>query len=216
MNLVLDDTIRIPVEFDELDDFRSWTRSGNYPNRGDYFYLSGDLWIDLSMETLLHNQIKGLFNIILGAMLLDRPLGLYFGDRMRLVNVEADISCEPDGMFISHKSNQSGRATWEQGAESLEVIGSPDMVLEIVSAHTIQKDTVVLRDLYARAEIPEYWLVNPLGGKLSFDILRRTTKGYTPVRKVGGWLKSAVFGKSFRLTPQKIGDDLPQCRLHVR
>ena len=90
------------------------------------------------------------------------------------------------------------------------------MVLEIVSAHTIQKDTVVLRDLYARAEIPEYWLVNPLGGKLSFDILRRTTKGYTPVRKAGGWLKSAVFGKSFRLTPQKIGDDLPQCRLHVR
>jgi Uma2 family endonuclease len=216
MNLVLDDTIRISGEFDNLDDFRDWTKSGAYPERGDYFYLSGDLWVDLSMETLLHNQIKQLFAVILGGILLKRPAGIYCGDRMRLVNIDADISVEPDGMFVSHKARKAGRVEWEQGADSLEVIGSPDMVLEVVSSHSIRKDTVVLRDLYSRAAIPEYWLVNPLSGQLAFDILRNTEDGYVPVRKVAGWAKSAVFGKSFRLTPASIGKDLPKCRLLVK
>jgi Uma2 family endonuclease len=70
--------------------------------------------------------------------------------------------------------------------------------------------------LETAAGIHEYWLVNPLGGKLSFDILRRTAKGYVPARKINGWIKSSIFGKSFRLTPQKIGAELPQCKLAVR
>jgi Uma2 family endonuclease len=215
MNLVLDDTIRIAAEFATLDEFRNWTKSGEYPDHGDYFYLSGDVWIDLSTETLLHNQIKGQMAAVL-TLLVSGRLGVFFADRMRLVNVDADISCEPDGMFASHKSHRAGRVHWQQGPQSLEVIGTPDMVLEIVSSHSVQKDTVVLRELYAAAGIAEYWLVKPLGGQLSFDILRLTAKGYVPVRKTSGWAKSTVFGKSFRLTPQRIGTELPECRLLVR
>jgi hypothetical protein len=37
---------------------------------------------------------------------------------------------------------------------------------------------------------------------LTFDVFRHTAKGYTATRKQDGWLKSAVFGKSFRLTQQ--------------
>ena len=112
MNLEMEDAIRVPFGVtDTLRDFRRWTKSDVYPNRGDYFYFNGDLWVDLSMETLLHNQLKSLFNIILGGMLLKQPLGLYFGDRMRFVNVDADISCEPDGMFVSHKARKARRVT---------------------------------------------------------------------------------------------------------
>jgi Uma2 family endonuclease len=216
MNLVFDDTIRVPVRATEkLRAFRRWTKAA-YPERGDYFYLRGDLWVDLSIETLLHNQIKGLFAIILGGMLLKDPRGWYFGDRMRLVNVEADISCEPDGMFVSHAARAAGHVRWEEGPESLEVIGTPDMVLEVVRSHSIQKDTSVLRDLYHAAGIAEYWLVNPLGGELTFDILRHTAKGYLSTRKSAGWLKSTVFGKAFKLAPDKIGKELPDCRLLVK
>ena len=73
------------------------------------------------------------------------------------------------------------------------------MVLEVVSPNSVQKDTVVLPELYAAAGIAEYWLVNPVGGQLVFDVFHLTAKGYAPVKKPGGWLKSAVFGKSFRL-----------------
>jgi hypothetical protein len=37
---------------------------------------------------------------------------------------------------------------------------------------------------------------------LRFEIYRYTAKGYTSVRKQDGWIKSAVSGKSFKLTCQ--------------
>jgi Uma2 family endonuclease len=167
------------------------------------------------METLLHNLIKGQIAAVL-TLLVSGRIGLYFGDRMRFVNVDADLSCEPDGMFVSHEARKAGRVSWQKGAASLEVIGSPEMVLEVVSSHSVQKDTVVLRELYHAAGIAEYWLVNPLSGRLSLEILRRTAKGYVLGRRAGGWVKSSVFGKSFRLMPEKIGSELPECKLLVR
>ena len=74
------------------------------------------------------------------------------------------------------------------------------MVLEVVSPTSRQKDTVVLRDLYWRAGVAEYWLVEPRRDDLAFDVLRHGPKGYLATRKQGGWLKSNVFGKSFRVT----------------
>jgi hypothetical protein len=49
------------------------------------------------------------------------------------------------------------------------------------------------------AGIREYWLVDVRGDREQFDILRYTSRGYVPVPKKGGWPKSAVLGKSFRL-----------------
>ena len=62
----------------------------------------------------------------------------------------------------------------------------------------------------------EYWLVDGRKEPLSFEILRYTAKGYVSTRKQQGWLKSAVFGKSFRLIQgtDPFGD--PQYTLEVR
>jgi Uma2 family endonuclease len=216
MNLVLADTIRLPMGFANLQAFRRWTKSGDYPERGEYSYLGGDLWVDVTMETLLHNELKHLFEVVLGGLILNEGLGRYFGDRMRLVNLAAVLSSEPDGMFASAATIRSRRTTWEQGPESLEVIGSPDVVLEIVSKTSIQKDTVVLRELYATARIQEYWLVDPLGKEISFDILRLTARGYSATRKSDGWVKSGVFDKSFKLVQEEGSDEMPAFRLLVR
>jgi hypothetical protein len=90
------------------------------------------------------------------------------------------------------------------------------MALEVVSARSVQKDTVMLRELYWRAGVTEYWLVNPLGDRLAFDILRHTAKGYAPAPAAAGWVKSAVFRRSFRLTQRDNGAGLPEYRLDVR
>jgi Uma2 family endonuclease len=216
MNLVLADTIRMPAGFASLQAFRRWTKSSQYPERGEFSYLGGDLWVDVTMETLLHNELKHLIEVILGGLVLSANLGRYFGDRMRLVNLDAALSSEPDGMFAGAETIRSRRVTWEQGTGSLEIIGSPDMVLEIVSKTSIQKDTVALRELYATAGIAEYWLVNPLGEEVLFDILRLTARGYSAARKSDGWVKSAVFGKSFKLVQQEGSGELPKYRLLVR
>jgi Uma2 family endonuclease len=217
MNLVLDDTIRIPIEFaHDFAAFRRWTKSDGYPDRGEYAFLNGEVWVDLSMETWIHNQVKTQIAAVLTLLVQAQNLGRFCGDRMRLVHEKAGLSDEPDAMFISHEGLRRGRVRIEEGPQSQEVIGTPEMVLEVVSKHSIQKDTVVLRELYAVAGISEYWLVNPLGEALSFDILRLTARGYVTTRKSDGWIKSALFGKSFRLEAQQSRDDLPEYRLLVR
>ena len=98
----------------------------------------------------------------------------------------------------------------------IEVEGTPDWVLEIVSKHSVQKDTQLLRAAYFRAGIPEYWLIDARTEPLKFDILRRTAKGYVSVRRQNGWVKSSVFHKSFRLTRALDDQENPEYTLAVR
>ena len=130
-------------------------------------------------------------------------MGLFFSDRMMLTNLDADLASEPDGMFLSNESGESGRATFHEGDDSLEVVGTPDMVLEVVSKTSAKKDTEVLRELYWKAGIAEYWLVETRGEVPQLEILRHTSAKYVTTRKQGGWIKSNVFGKSFNLTSKE-------------
>ena len=85
----------------------------------------------------------------------------------------------------------------------MELEGTPDQVLEVVSKTSVRKDTVLLRDLYFKAGIPEYWLVDARKSPARFDIYRHTADGYVATRRRDGWLKSAVFGKQFRFVESK-------------
>ena len=118
---------------------------------------------------------------------------------MLLSDVATDFATGPDGIFVSKESLQADRVTMIDGAEGgyVELQGVPDMVLEVVSPSSVQKDTEVLRDVYWELGVEEYWLVDARGQRLDFDILRRGAKGYASVRKPGGWLRSSVFGASF-------------------
>jgi Uma2 family endonuclease len=152
-------------------------------------------------QLFTHNQVKGEFAIVLGGMLKSVRLGRYFHDRTLVTNVEAELSTEPDGTFVSYEGLKQNRVRLIEGVEGfVELEGTPDMVLEVVSATTVEKDTSLLRDLYWQAGIPEYWLVDARGDRLQFDILRHRPDGYVEARKQADWVKSAVFRKSFRLT----------------
>jgi Uma2 family endonuclease len=75
---------------------------------------------------------------------------------------------------------------------------------------------VILPDLCWRAGIPEYWVVDARADRLEFDIFGRRSDGYAPTRKQAGWLKSRVFGRSFRL-PRHLDDaGNPEYTLSVR
>lgn len=198
------ESLLIPDWVRDLESFRRWAKSDEYPSRGWYAHLNGQLWVDPNMETAAHNKLKSKFVVVLTPLVEEARSGDFYGDRMLLTNLGASLSTEPDGMFVSFAALKEGRAQLIHGDESLELVGCPDMVLEVVSPTSVQKDTVVLRDLYWRAGVQEYWLADPRGDPrgddLIFDILKRGRNGYAAVRKQAGWLKSSVFGKSFRLT----------------
>jgi Uma2 family endonuclease len=211
--------IRVPSEAETLAGFRRWLESDDLPDEARICYLKGDVWIDLSKEQLFsHGQVKTKFAAVLTALVEAGQLGYYWVDGVLLSNEAAEISNKPDGVFVSTTSLQTGRVHLVEGMESgyVELEGSPDMVLEVVSDSSVQKDTVVLRQAYWEAGIREYWLADARQEPLTFDILKHTSRGYAATRKQDGWVKSAVFGKAFRLTQQQHALGHPEFTLAVR
>lgn len=200
--IVIADQIRIPSWVNDLESFRRWSRTDDYPERGWVSFLDGEIWVDMDMEQLFtHNQVKTEFTIVLGGRTKDEELGYFFSDRALLSNESANLSTEPDGTFCSFDALEERRVYLVEGLEEghVEIEGTPDMVLEVVSRHSVRKDTKILRNLYWRAGIPEYWLVDARKTPVQFDILRWSERGYSATRRRQGWLKSKVFGRSFLL-----------------
>ena len=166
------DVVRVPKWPMDLAAFRRWARSGEFPHRGLYAFLNGSLWIDPSDELESHNQVKTEICSVLVNAVKDPSVGRIFSDRIGLTNVDADLCTEPDGMFARSASLHDRRVRLTRRANLPELIGSPDMVLEVISPTSAQKDALLLRDLYWRAGIPEYWLVDPALRMLQRHVLR--------------------------------------------
>jgi Uma2 family endonuclease len=215
----IEEKIRVPDWVDDLASFRQWAHSPEFPERGRISYLKDEVWVDMSKEQLFsHNQVKAEISTVLGIMVKKNGLGIFFPDGVLLSDQAADFATGPDGIFVSKRSLQTERVTLIEGAEEgyVELQGVPDMLLEVISPSSVGKDTKVLREVYWDLGVDEYWLVDARGEKLDFDILRHGAKEYVAVRKTGGWLRSTVFGASFRLTRKTNEMGHPEFTLAVR
>jgi Uma2 family endonuclease len=213
------DEVTVPNWVLDLESFRRWLDADDVPEKTRIWYLRGEVWVDMSKEQVFsHVLVKTKITARLTTLVETEPLGLYLGDGVRLSNVAADLSVKPDGTFVARPTLEAGRLRLVEGMEEgfLELEGSPDMVLEVVSRSSVRKDRVLLRQAYWEAGIREYWLVDARKEPLSFDILRHGARGYTSTRKQQGWLKSVVFGKAFRLLQQTGPQKHPDYVLEVR
>ncbi len=212
------ESVSVPSWVVDLKSFRRWADADDFPETGRVCYLKGEVYVDLSKEQIFtHVAAKTEITVVLGGLVKTRELGLFLGDGAMLSNVDADIAVVPDALFVSTPGLQD-RVRLIEGKDEgyVELEGSPDMVLEVVSRSSVHKDTDVLRQAYWEAGVREYWLVDARPDPLTFDILRHTARGYRASPKKGGWLSSAVFGKSFRLTRQVGGQGHPKYTLAVR
>jgi Uma2 family endonuclease len=211
--------VQIPGWVVDLPSFRRWVRSGDPPEKLRPQFLNGEVWLDLFMEEAYsHNFVKNALYSVLPPM--TERLGLFFSDGMLLTNEDAGIATEPDAMFVSTAALDSGRVVLTAGADPeatvTEVTGSPDLVVEVVSRGTEEKDTELLMAKYHDAGISEYWVIDARDtDDIQFDILKRGRKGYAAARKSDGWVKSAVLGKSFRLV-KKVVAGYTRFKLEVR
>jgi Uma2 family endonuclease len=212
--------IRIPVSACTLAGFRAWTRSDDFPEQGRISFIGPEIFIDMSGERLeSHVKVKGEINRVLGNLVVEADLGNFYPDGARVANEAADISNVPDAVFTSWESREADRVRpvpTAAGDDFAELEGAPDWVMEIISPSSVGKDAELLRERYHRAGIPEYWLIDARGDDIDFQILVRHPSGYDPVRRRGGWQKSPVFGRSFRLTRRRDRVGEWQYRLEVK
>jgi Uma2 family endonuclease len=194
--------VRIPSWVVDLESFRRWVDSDEVDDKIRLGYLDGEIWVNMSKEQLFtHNRVKTAYTVVMAGMVEGEQLGYYFSDGVRLSNLAANFSVNPDAVFASWDALRLARIRLVAGKQHgfTELEGTPDMVLEVMSDSSVEKDDDLLRILYWQAGTTEYWLVDVRGGKLRFDILHRGKKGFVATRRQSGWLKSAVFGRSFQL-----------------
>lgn len=185
--------------------FREWTLSQSFPERGRFDFLQWRVEADMSPESLFsHNQPKSKILSVLYATVKQRNLGIVFGDRARVVVESVGLSCEPDLTFVSNESFDSGRVKLtpkeERPSDSIEIVGPPDLVVELVSDSSVAKDTQDLFRLYYEADVREYWLIDARGDEMSFRLLVRGPSDWQDVAPdADGFFASPVLGQRYRL-----------------
>ena len=115
--VILGDRVRIPGGIEDLEAFRRWAKSDEFPEHGRFAFLGDDLWVDLEMEAMYsHNGVKTEFTRTLGGLVRLLQTGRYLSDGMRFHNTPADLSTA-----TGEKRSSSGPslATAPSAAESV-------------------------------------------------------------------------------------------------
>jgi Uma2 family endonuclease len=211
--VVIDGELWVPSSVVDLESFRRWAQSQEYPRSVRLSYLNGLLWIDRAMEQMYsHNRVKTEIATKLDSLTKATRQGIYLSDGMQLSNPAANLSTQPDGLFVTYASLQSGRVRRLPGRQPgvIELEGSPEMVLEVVSDSSVQKDMVRLPVEYHQAAVEEFWRIDARNPEPVFEIFRWTAAGYVGTQLPDGWWQSAVFAHAFHLAVQAdpLGDPL--------
>jgi Uma2 family endonuclease len=193
----------MPAGSMSLKQFRRWTYMDKFPKTGSIAYINKEIFIDMSPERLQsHGSVKTAVSGTVIPLVFKKNKGKIFFDRTRVVNVEADVSNEPNGvmvLFETLKAIVARLVPTKDEDDYIEIEGTPDWILEIVSRSSVTKDKKKLRACYHRAGIGEYWLIDARGDDVDFQILVHGEDDYEPAKRTGNWQVSPVFGKKFRL-----------------
>ena len=207
------ETLRIPPGVATLEGFRRWTWSDSFPEHGRIDFLAGELEIDLSPENLFkHGTVKTAIAARLHDVVTRSDSGAVFVDCTRVVSVHADLSVEPDVVAVLWESLEAGRVRTVPAASGepdsyVELEGAPDLVVEVISDGSQGKDRRRLPPLYAKAGVPELWLVDARakrGQAIELGIHHLGPTGYVlSPPDAEGWCESRLLLRRCRLRRKK-------------
>ena len=208
--VIFEERLRVPAEAHDLDRFRNWAFSPEFPESGRIDFLGGDVEVDMSPEDLhTHGRVKAAISRFLEEVIGDADRGEVFIDSSRVSSLAGGLSVEPDVVAVLWESLEAGRVRYVPAAGGKEgrfreIEGAPDLVVEIVSDASVGKDTRRLPARYAAAGVPELWLVDARGDEISFVVHALEAGAYTRVgADAEGRVASRVVGRRLRLTRER-------------
>ena len=138
-----------------------------------YELLGGEL-VMVPSPTEYHQRISRNLLFILWEFVRERDLGQVYDAPLDVVLGKGDERevVQPDIFYISKE--RSGIIAEE------EIRGAPDLVIEITSPATAERDRTYKKTLYARHGVREYWIVDPEAktvevftlGERGFELIR--------------------------------------------
>ena len=120
--------------------------------------LDGDL-VMVAAPNLKHQKVQFRLGQKLGQFILEHHLGEFFFAPCDVVLSDTDV-VQPDLLFVSRE-----REHLLSGGDNVQ--GAPDLVVEILSPATADRDRGYKRELYGRCGVTEYWLVDPTAETVS-------------------------------------------------
>jgi Uma2 family endonuclease len=159
----------------------TWEIARLFPAQGcwsedEFFFLPDNHFIEFSrgfltflpMPTIFHQLILQYLFRQLVSHVESRKLGIVVTSGYK-VRVGPDQYREPDILFIK---------TTHMSGIGKHYCKQVDLVMEVVSEENREHDLVTKRDEYARASIPEYWIVDPEEETITIFVLKPRRKTY--------------------------------------
>lgn len=146
-----------------------------------YELLEGEL-VMVPSPTTHHQKISWNLERLVGDFVQKHGLGFIYHAPLDVVFSEWDVA-QPDIFFISRERSEI--ITEEN------IRGAPDLVIEILSPATAERDRTYKRTLYARHGVNEYWLVDP--DKRTLQVMKLGEKGFESVGAYTQTLTSPTF-----------------------
>ncbi len=133
---------------------------------GEYVELiKGKVFCMPSTPGRRHQQVSSMLLYFLLPKVVNGPYKIYHAPfDVRLLSTKDEETftvVQPDVCIICDQSKLD-----EKGC-----VGAPDLVVEILSPSTSQKDLGEKYDLYEEAGVKEYWVVDPVHGRLDQYVL---------------------------------------------
>jgi Uma2 family endonuclease len=197
--------LHVPADAHTLDGFRRWVLSDEFPEKLRVMFLDGEIYIDMSTEEIRsHAAVKAEVALVILGLNRKLDLGNIYINGVLVTNKQAKVSNNPDIVAVFWNSLEQKRVEYvTRNDKELEIVGSPDWLLEIVSDSSVFKDKTQLREAYHRAGVREYWIIDARGDDLNFELLYWQPAGYVAAETQKGWVQSRAFKRRFRLTRKK-------------
>lgn len=208
--------LEIPASISDLEGFRRWFADlGEGAPRGSY--CRGRVHIEMSpRDFTTHEPVVAAISAVLKPLAGASGLGRWFTPPSWFTDLDSRLSAEPDGFLVTFASFESDRMRLNPERPN-ELLGRPDLVVEVVSRTSARKDLVERVEDYAQAGIREYWIVDARGEGPELRILTLGPDGRyeAPETSSRSGAVSRLFSKRFRLVRFQDRSGLPDYRLEA-
>ncbi len=120
------------------------------PDESRYELIEGELLM-IPSPNRFHQEVAHRLNEAISRYVSDHGLGKVYFAPLDVVLSDHDV-VQPDLLFVSHRRKEI--------LKDENIQGAPDLVVEITSPSSRERDRLIKKGLYARYGVQEYWLVD--------------------------------------------------------
>ncbi|HQU41674.1 MAG TPA: Uma2 family endonuclease [Pirellulales bacterium] len=153
-------------------------------------------WVDgevivMSPVSVIHNRLTRFLISLLQAYVEERDMGEVLGTEVS-VRINSKRRRLPDVLFVAQDRADRLHENHFEGA--------PNLIIEVVSPDSVERDWRVKYSEYEAAGVDEYWVIDPLHQRLEAYALN-AEKAYQPIALFDGKIVSRVV-PGFFLRPE--------------